>query len=124
LLQRQPTVIADTAHNKPGIQALLETILTMPHDRLRMVVGFVRDKDVSSVLAMMPFEAIYYFCQAQSPRSLAVGELVTQAGLAGLIGQGYPDVNEALSAALTDSGPEDLILITGSTYVVAEVNSL
>ncbi len=123
-LQHRPIVLADTAHNKPGIEALLASVQTITHAQLRLVVGFVRDKDVLSVLKLLPASAIYYFCQADSPRALPVAELVAQAGSLGLTGQGYPDVNEALSHALLDAAPEDLILITGSTYVVAEVNSL
>lgn len=123
-LRQQPLVIADTAHNKPGIEALLATVQTMPHQQLRLVIGFVRDKDVLSVLALLPTTAIYYFCQADSFRALPVDELVSQAGSLGLVGRGYPNVNEALAAAENEANVDDLILITGSTYVVAEVNSL
>ncbi|RYF77631.1 MAG: bifunctional folylpolyglutamate synthase/dihydrofolate synthase [Cytophagaceae bacterium] len=54
-----PTVIADTAHNKPGIEALMATVQTLKHDCLRLVVGFVRDKDVPAVLKLLPPNAIY-----------------------------------------------------------------
>lgn len=123
-LQHRPSVVADTAHNKPGMQALVATLQTMPHHDLRFVIGFVRDKDVLSVLEVLPATAIYYFCQADSPRALPVDELVNLARSLGLRGEGYPDVNAALAAALSEAGSDDLILITGSTYVVAEVNSL
>ncbi|WP_375445579.1 bifunctional folylpolyglutamate synthase/dihydrofolate synthase [uncultured Fibrella sp.] len=123
-LQQRPIVIADTAHNKPGIEALLATVQTIPHRALRLVIGFVRDKDVLAVLALLPTNAIYYFCQADSPRALPVDELVSLAGSVGLAGVGYADVNLALAAASQEADPDDFILITGSTYVVAEVNSL
>ncbi|MEZ0484033.1 bifunctional folylpolyglutamate synthase/dihydrofolate synthase [Fibrella aquatica] len=123
-LQSTPTVIADTAHNKPGITALLDTVQTMPFSSLRIVVGFVRDKDVLAVLKLLPANAIYYFCQADSLRALPASELLNQATLIGLVGTVYTTVNDALVAALDDAEVTDLILITGSTYVVAELNSL
>ncbi|NID12438.1 bifunctional folylpolyglutamate synthase/dihydrofolate synthase [Fibrivirga algicola] len=123
-IQQRPILIADTAHNKPGIDALLTSIRTIAYAHLRIVVGFVRDKDVLSILNLLPADAIYYFCQADSPRAFPVEELVQQASSVGLLGQGYQDVNVALAAALAEATPDDLILITGSTYVVAEVNSL
>ncbi|MEZ0538671.1 bifunctional folylpolyglutamate synthase/dihydrofolate synthase [Fibrella arboris] len=123
-LQQHPLVIADTAHNKPGVDALLASMATLSYTRLRFVVGFVKDKDVFAVLSLLPTDAIYYFCQADSPRALPVDELVRLAADAGLSGAGFPDVNVALSAALQAAGPDDCILITGSTYVVAELYSL
>lgn len=123
-LKHSPIVIADTAHNKPGIEALLLTVQTIPRHSLRLVIGFVRDKDVPAVLKLLPERAIYYFCQADSPRALPADELAIQASLIGLRGEAYADVNLAYATALSDAAADDLILITGSTYVVAEVNSL
>ena len=124
LVQQQPTVIADTAHNQPGIEALLATIETIRYACLRFVVGFVGDKDVSSVLRLLPVKATYYFCQANIPRAFPVDELVSRSNSIGLTGHGYADVNLAIAAALVEASSDDLIIITGSTYVVAEINSL
>ena len=123
-LRQCPAVVADTAHNEPGIRALLATIESIPHQSLRLVLGFVRDKDLLLVLRLLPVRASYYFCQADSPRALPVNELVDQANAIGLCGVGYVDVNRAVSAAIAQAAPDDLILITGSTYVVAEIDSL
>ena len=123
-LQTDPIIITDTAHNKPGIQALVDTVQTIPHRHLHLVVGFVRDKDVPALLALFPDDASYYFCQANSPRALPVVDLVAQAAVLGRVGEGYPDVNLALESAKLVAVTADLILITGSTYVVAEVNQV
>ena len=123
-VQQQPTVIADTAHNQPGIEALLATIQTISYARLRLVVGFMGDKDVLTLLRLLPVEAVYYFCQANITRALPVGQLVDRANSIGLVGQGYVDVDRAIAAALAEANRDDLIVITGSTYVVAEINSL
>ena len=123
-LRQSPSVIADTAHNPPGLQALFGVVSTMPHATLRVVLGLVADKDRESVLDSLPQHAIYYFCQAQTPRSLPAQTLVAEAARAGLTGTDYADVNAALAGALHQSMPEDLIIVTGSNYIVAELSDL
>jgi dihydrofolate synthase / folylpolyglutamate synthase len=123
-LQSKPLVIADTAHNVPGLQAVLHTVRSIPHNRLHIIIGFVKDKDVESALLIFPTGASYYFCQPDSPRALPVDELVLLARRSEKLGNTYIDVNEARKAALAVANPDDLILITGSTYVVAELTNL
>lgn len=123
-LQNTPVVIADTAHNKPGLSALLDTIRSLSYQQLHLIVGFVRDKDILSVLTLLPPDAQYYFCQADSPRALPTAELLALSQTVGRVGEGFTNVNEALTAALHQATSDDLILITGSTYVVAELTNL
>lgn len=123
-LQQLPRVIADTAHNQPGIQALLASIESISYQHLHLVVGFVADKDVAAALKLLPATAHYYFCQADSPRSLPVADLVNLSHELGLAGEGYMSVNQALEAALVSALPADLIVVTGSTYIVAELTNL
>lgn len=124
VLRQSPYVVADTAHNKPGIQSLLAMIDEIPHHQLHLVIGFVQDKDVESVLALLPKQAKYYLCQAHTPRALAAGDLQQKAMGAGLRGQVFPDVNDALAFAIAGASAEDMIVVTGSTYVVAELQAL
>ena len=129
ILRQSPVVIADTAHNPPGLQALFAVLATYPHttqgqSTLRIVIGLVADKDRTNVLVCLPKEASYYFCQAQTPRSLPTETLLDEATQAGLNGTGYPDVDTALAAALAQSAPDDLILVTGSNYIIAELTDL
>jgi dihydrofolate synthase/folylpolyglutamate synthase len=123
-LQDRPKVIADTAHNQPGLAALFDTIQSMYYDRLRIVIGVVADKDRSHILAVLPQMADYYFCQAQTPRSLPATSLQSEAAQTGRVGEVFTDVNMALAAALQDASPDDLILITGSNYTIAELTNL
>ncbi len=123
-LRERPRVIADTAHNQPGLEALLATIQSIPHARLRIIIGLVADKDRSHILAVLPQSAVYYFCQAQTPRSLPAYELQMEAAKLGRMGEVFTDVNAALSAALQDAAEDDLLLITGSNYTIAELTNL
>ena len=85
-----------------------------------MVFGQVNDKDIGTILALLPKEATYYFCKANIPRGLDADELKIQAESWGLTGNSYGSVRKALAAARKDAGSDDLIFIGGSTFVVAE----
>ena len=123
-LQERPLVIADTAHNPPGLVALFETIQSIPYRTLRIVLGLVADKDRSHVLAELPKNAVYYFCQASTPRSLSAEDLQVEAAQLGRSGEVFTDVNTALATAIRQASDEDLILITGSNYTIAELTNL
>ena len=121
---RQPLVVADTAHNQPGLVALLETVRSIPHRQLHLILGLVADKDRSRVLSVLPVTARYYFCQAQLPRALSARDLQQEAATYNLPGDVFTDVNQALKAALAVAESTDLVLVTGSNYVIAEINNL
>lgn len=124
IMRYAPTVIADTAHNPPGLQALFDMVMAYPHTTLRVVLGLVADKDRANVLACLPRQAIYYFCQARTPRSLPTDALVAEAARVNLNGAGYADVDTALNAAVAQSICSDLIIVTGSNYIIAELADL
>lgn len=118
-----PTVICDTGHNVGGMQYIARQLSCQRYRTLRMVIGMVNDKDISGVLALLPREAVYYFTQASVKRALPsvrVKELALQAGMSG---EAYPSVKEAVQAARTDSDPDDLIFVGGSSFVVADLLS-
>lgn len=124
ILNERPLMICDTGHNIDGIHEVLSQLKAQPFDKLHMVWGMVRDKDISDILSVLPKEANYYFCQAKIPRAMGAGELAQQAFEKGLRGVIIPDVNEAIREAKTKASPDDLIFIGGSTFVVAEIDNL
>ena len=81
----------------------------------------VNDKDVDSVLRILPPDARYYFCKASIPRAMDEKLLARKAAVHGLQGETYPTVAEAYAAARKQAAAEDMIYIGGSTFVVAEV---
>ncbi|MFC5408275.1 bifunctional folylpolyglutamate synthase/dihydrofolate synthase [Larkinella bovis] len=124
ILQRNPTVICDTGHNEPGIRSVFESLQTVSYRTLHLVIGFVKDKDLSHVLGLFPKDAQYYFCEPDIPRALDAQSLAEECKAYGLVGEVFRDVNQALKTALDRADPGDCILVTGSTYVVAELNQL
>ncbi|SMD00373.1 bifunctional folylpolyglutamate synthase/dihydrofolate synthase [Pedobacter africanus] len=120
-LAEHPLVICDTGHNLAGINEVMQNIRNTPFEKLHMIVGMVKDKDINGVLALLPMSAFYYFCQPDLERALPSTELAAQAKVHGLIGQTFETVADALQAAKNKAGINDLIFIGGSTFVVAEV---
>lgn len=120
MLSREPLTIADVGHNVDGIRVVKEMLMRTPHKNLHIVYGTVADKDISAALAELPLNATYYFCKADIPRALDAATLRQQALNAGLNGTSFPSVRVALATAKAAAGPEDLVLVTGSVFVVAE----
>jgi dihydrofolate synthase / folylpolyglutamate synthase len=124
ILGTAPWVICDTGHNEDGIRMILDQINQMKFEHLWMVIGMVRDKDISKILSMLPKKANYVFCEAKIPRAMPATELSELALGQGLQGEIVPDVNAAVSHAKRMVNENDLIFIGGSTFVVAEINNL
>ncbi len=120
-LAEHPLTICDTGHNIDGITEITKQLKNCTYRQLHFVIGMVNDKDIESVLQILPREATYYFCKASIPRALNEKILAEKAEKNGLRGTCYPTVAEAYQAARQTAAPEDMIYIGGSTFVVAEV---
>lgn len=124
-----PLTICDTGHNEAGIRsnaAQLHRLLSERvrkgdgTPRLRIVMGFVADKDLDHILPLFPKDAVYYLTQAQIPRALDYRELHNRVTGLGYNATAWPTVREAYEAALADAAPDDILFIGGSTFVVAD----
>jgi dihydrofolate synthase / folylpolyglutamate synthase len=114
-------IIADSAHNESGLKSTFEAIAKMEKSKLHIITGFVNDKDVDSIIPYFPVDAIYYFAKANIPRGLDALELQKMFKSHERIGKKYKKVRNALQAAKKNAAQNDLILIVGSIFVVAEV---
>ena len=124
VLQNYPFVVCDIAHNEAGITEVLKNANQISHAHLHVIIGMVRDKDLDKVLSILPSDATYYFSQAHSPRALLAVELKEKALKYGLNGRVFDDVNTAIESAKSSAQKEDLILICGSTFLVAEIDNI
>ena len=121
VLQEKPLIICDAGHNEAGITEVTKQIDRTPYHHLHIVFGMVNDKAAEKILTLLPKEATYYFCKADIPRGLDAVMLRNQANAIGLNGDSYASVSNALNAAKSYAGPDDMIFIGGSTFVVAQV---
>ncbi|MDF1516777.1 MAG: folylpolyglutamate synthase/dihydrofolate synthase family protein [Lutibacter sp.] len=121
VINEQPKVICDTAHNAEGLRYVLKQLQEEKFDRLHIVLGVVNDKDLTSVLPLFPKNATYYFCRPNIPRGLDALEFQQQCAKFQLMGEAYHSVETAYITALENAAKSDLIYVGGSTFVVAEV---
>ena len=120
-LSEFPKVICDTAHNKNGLEIVLNQIKKEDFDSLHFVLGVVNDKDLEEILPLFPKEANYYFCKPNIPRGLDPQILKQKAAHFDLRGEVYISVSEAYQKAIENATKSDFIYIGGSTFVVAEI---
>ena len=121
VIGHKPLTICDTGHNKEGLEYVLDQLKHTSKTGLHIIIGFVNDKDLGSVLPLFPREANYYFTKAAVPRALSEVILKKAAEEFGLPGECYPDVKTALYSARSRALESDVIFIGGSTFIVAEV---
>lgn len=119
-IQDKPLVICDTGHNVGGWQYLTPQIKAQACRQLRIVFGMVDDKDVTTVMKMLPNDAIYYWTQATTKRAIKVEKIAELGTSLGLNGNVYPSVNKAFKAAQADAAEDDFIFVGGSSYIVAD----
>ena len=121
ILCKDPLTIADTGHNVAGITEVVLQLSEMQYGKLHFVLGMVNDKDIDSVLQLLPHNAEYYFCKADIPRGLDANILAEKAFDMGLRGQVYESVSHAYRSAVNNAHFGDVVFIGGSNFTVAEV---
>jgi dihydrofolate synthase/folylpolyglutamate synthase len=121
VLQLHPKVICDTAHNKEGLTYIVKQLAEENYKNLHIVFGVVNDKDIDSIVPLLPKNATYYFCKPNVPRGLDAEILKLKFCSNGFKGEVYQSVSIALDEAKKCANSEDVIYVGGSTFVVAEV---
>mgnify|MGYP001563371078 CR=1 FL=1 len=121
VLDTQPMIVCDTAHNKEGLTYVLQQLQSIVYTKLHIVFGVVNDKDLSSIIPLLPQNATYYLSKPNVQRGLDAEVLKNSFAKSGLIGKSYKSVNEALNSAKAMASNDDLIYVGGSTFVVAEI---
>lgn len=123
-IRERPTVICDTGHNVGGWQYLSQQIKSQPCKNLHIVFGMVDDKDIDTVMNMLPTNATYYFTQAQTKRAIPANIVEEKGKEHHLKGYVFPQVADAYKAALHHSNEDDFIFVGGSSYIVADFLTL
>lgn len=121
IIKDKPLIICDTAHNEDGIREVLKNIEIESFDKLHIVIGMVKDKDINKVLSILPKNASYYFCHPNIPRAKPAEQLKEEALSYSLKGNSFESVAAAIKEAEKRAGENDLIFVGGSTFVVAEI---
>lgn len=122
---KSPLTICDIGHNEDGLRYNLNQLSSIVTNKgedseLRMVIGFVADKDVDHILPMFPKDAKYYLTNAAIPRAMKVDELNSKCMSLELNCRAFDTVSAAYATALWESKENDVIYIGGSTFIVAD----
>jgi len=124
ILSTHPTVIVDVGHNEDGIKNIIHQLQTQyPNAPLHFILGFAKDKNLDALLELFPKTATYYFSNAHIPRALPHNELKALASKKKLSGQSFDHINDAFKHALQNAAAQDVIMICGSFFVIAELSA-
>lgn len=121
IIQKRPLVYFDSAHNEAGIQELTAQITQLKYKKLHFVYGTVSDKDLSKIFPLLPKNAIYYCAKPDIPRGKNEHDLTHEFEKNRLAASAFPSVKKAYKAALKNASKNDLIIVSGSIFVVAEI---
>jgi len=122
-LQTRPDVYLDGAHN-PGAARELAKFLqeNFAGRRIYLIYGAMRDKAVDEVAGLLfPHAYEVVFTQPGTPRAVSATQLAEMAGDHAARFSIHPDAAGALESVVAVAGPEDVIFITGSLYLVGEL---
>lgn len=120
VLSRDPLVIADGAHNAAALERVFAQLNSWQPKGLRVILGVVKDKDLNTLLQVLPHGAIYYCCSPDIPRGLNSEELERSLSGIGLNARAFGSVGAALNTVLDESSIEDVVFIGGSIFIVGE----
>jgi dihydrofolate synthase / folylpolyglutamate synthase len=123
LIHKDPLVVLDVGHNEDGIKQVLKQINAMQPgvEKVHIIIGMVKDKEVDKVLQLLPAYYNYYFTNAHIPRAMPANELQQKAAEFGLTGSSFEHVNDAIKNALLLAAQKDMVIVCGSVFVVGEV---
>lgn len=120
VVRNNPTIVCDTGHNPGAWEYLSKQLENVKCRELRIVFGLVEDKDIYTIMSLLPKNATYYYTKGSTKRAFPETSLKIFGEQFGLKGDCYPTVEEAYQAAMQGATSEDFIFIGGSTYVVSD----
>lgn len=120
ILANQPLIIADTAHNESGIRYISEQLQKIDTQKIRFVMGVVADKDLDTIIPLLPKKAKYYCCAPDIPRALESSKLFEKLKKQNFEAEDFKSVDNAFDAAWNEAQLQECIFIGGSTFTVGE----
>ncbi|WP_137289229.1 dihydropteroate synthase [Natronorubrum halophilum] len=124
VLDTEPLVILDGAHNPGACEQLAATLATYEYDTLTLIFGAMHDKDHREMAATLPTPDVAVTTEPNLERAEdrdVLAEVFTDAGVGDV--RTNATVQDALATALADADADDCVLVTGSLFAVAEARS-
>ncbi len=121
ILQQHPTLIADVSHNPAGMKATIQALEVLGHKKIKFILGSSQDKPIQDLIHLIPKHAELYLCAFKNERSMKISDLKMIKEQIPQVKKVFEEVNEALREVLRLSNEEDLIVITGSFFLIADL---
>ncbi len=120
-VSRHPSIILDMAHNEGALKVLSEQLKEESFDSLHIVWGMMKDKEADAIIGLLPQEADYYLCQPESERAMPLDDLEKYFKKYELSYSLCDSTVIALTNSISNANKNDLILVAGSAYLIAEL---
>jgi len=115
IIQKNPLVVFDAAHNPNGAESLKNSIPLFRKKRFILVFGVMKDKNWREMLAILKPDVLIA-TEIKTERSEKAENIVKQFG-----GKAIKEPKKALEYAKSIAGKEDLIIAAGSIYLLGEL---
>jgi dihydrofolate synthase/folylpolyglutamate synthase len=119
-ISSEPDLYVDVSHNEEGIRKTLQSLQQQLRGRLFVIYGTSSDKDISSIIPLFDSSIHLCFCSFSNPRSTLVEEWEAISLKHERQPAVYDRIDRALNACLTSAQSDDLILITGSFFLLSD----
>ncbi|SER98359.1 dihydrofolate synthase / folylpolyglutamate synthase [Butyrivibrio fibrisolvens] len=126
LLQDNPKVIVDGAHNPDGIRVLCTSLKRLfPDKKIIFIAGVLADKDYKSMMEMVaPLGKVFHTITPPNNRALPAEDLADTFRFFGSEAVSHGSVEEALDSALKEAAEDDVICAFGSLYYIGQIRKL
>ena len=121
-MHENPLIYLDVSHNQDGIKATLLDVGNMQFDKLHIIYGASQDKNVIEILSLLPPQAMIYLSEFRNNRSLTLAELTDIKAKDSRVQSVTSDVNKLLTSLQSSVSPNDLILVTGSFFLLSDLD--
>lgn len=123
VISEKPKILLDVGHNKEGISLIVQQLHELSYNKLHIVLGFVKGKNVNKLISLFPKEALIYLSSPKIERAYTLERLKADLINNNLTIKYFESVIESFQSAKSKAFQNDLVLVCGSTFVVAEVLS-
>jgi len=123
VISEKPKILLDVGHNKEGISLIVQQLQDLSYNKLHIVLGFVKGKNVNELISLFPKEALIYLSSPKIERAYTLERLKADLINNNLTIKYFESVIESFQSAKSKAFQNDLVLVCGSTFVVAEVLS-
>ncbi len=121
VVQNSPKVILDIGHNREALTLISQQLSEISYGKLYLVMGFIKEREINSLLSLFPKEANFYLSSPNIERAMPLKILKSFLESSDLKINYFKSIPIAYKMAISNSGPDDLIFVTGSTFVVADI---